>query len=95
MFIFCCFTGVSHTDLKMLTKQNIQNFFDGNIEQSTKMQLNAIPLIKALFSEVNPIPVKSALNLLGYNYGIPRLPLTQISKEKEELLKNVLLKFSN
>ena len=53
------------------------------------------PLIKALFSEVNPIPVKSALNLLGYNYGIPRLPLTQISKEKEELLKNELLKFSN
>lgn len=73
----------------------VQNFFDGNIKQSTKMQLNAIPLIKALFSEVNPIPVKSALNLLGYNYGIPRLPLTQISKEKEELLKNELLKFSN
>ena len=61
----------------------------------TFLQLNAIPLIKALFSEVNPIPVKSALNLLGYNYGIPRLPLTQISKEKEELLKNELLKFSN
>ena len=77
------------------THNMVQNFFDGNIEQSTKMQLNAIPLIKALFSEVNPIPVKSALNLLGYNYGIPRLPLTQISKEKEELLKNVLLKFSN
>ncbi len=72
-----------------------KTFFDGNIEHSTKMQLNAIPLIKALFSEVNPIPVKSALNLLGYNYGIPRLPLTQISKEKEELLKNELLKFSN
>ena len=77
------------------THDIVQNFFDGNIEQSTKMQLNAIPLIKALFSEVNPIPVKSALNLLGYNYGIPRLPLTQISKEKEELLKNELLKFSN
>ena len=77
------------------THDMVQNFFDGNIEQSTKMQLNAIPLIKALFSEVNPIPVKSALNLLGYNYGIPRLPLTQISKEKEELLKNELLKFSN
>ena len=77
------------------THDMVQNFFDGNIEQSTKMQLNAIPLIKALFSEINPIPVKSALNLLGYNYGIPRLPLTQISKEKEELLKNELLKFSN
>lgn len=40
------------------THDMVQNFFDGNIEQSTKMQLNAIPLIKALFSEVNPIPVK-------------------------------------
>ena len=47
------------------------------------MQLNAIPLIKALFSEVNPIPVKSALNHMGFDFGIPRLPLTKMSSEKE------------
>lgn len=57
------------------------------------MQLDSIPLIKALFSEVNPIPVRAALNILGYNYGIPRLPLTKMSKEKEKILKNELLKF--
>ena len=68
------------------THDMIQNFFDGNIEKATKMQLDALPLIKALFSEVNPIPVKSALNHIGYNYGIPRLPLTKMSHDKEQKL---------
>lgn len=76
------------------THNIVQNFFDGNIDIATEMQLNSIPLIKALFSEVNPIPVKAALNILGYNYGIPRLPLTKMSKEKEEILKIELLKFN-
>ena len=65
------------------THDMIQNFFDGNIDKATKMQLNAIPLIKALFSEVNPIPVKSALKHMGFDFGIPRLPLTKMSSEKE------------
>ena len=77
------------------THDLVQNFFDGNINIATKMQLDVIPLINALFSEVNPIPVKAALNMLGYQYGIPRLPLTTMSKDKEEILKNELLKFSN
>ena len=64
----------------------IENFFNGNISEATQMQLNAIPLINALFSEVNPIPVKSALNYIGYNFGIPRLPLTKMSIEKEKIL---------
>lgn len=74
------------------THEMVQNFFNGNVEKSTEMQLNAIPLIKALFSEVNPIPVKSALNILGFNFGIPRLPLTKMDEEKEKILKNELLK---
>lgn len=74
------------------THTMVQNFFDGNILDATKMQLDSIPLIKALFSEVNPIPVKAALNLLGYDYGVPRLPLTKMTEEKESILKNELLK---
>lgn len=74
------------------THNMVQNFLDGNIHTATKMQLEAIPLIKALFSEVNPIPVKAALNILGYDFGIPRLPLTKMSEEKEKILKNELLK---
>ena len=72
------------------THNIVQNFFDGNIEKATKMQLDALPLIKALFSEVNPIPVNAALNILGYNVGIPRLPLTPMTAEKMEVLKTEL-----
>lgn len=64
-----------------------KNFFDGKIEIATKMQLDAINLIDNLFSEVNPIPVKAALNILGFNYGIPRLPLVEMSEDKKESLK--------
>ena len=74
------------------THSMVENFFNGNIELSTKMQLDAIPLINALFSEVNPIPVKAALNLLGYDFGIPRLPLTKMTEQKEQILKDELFK---
>ena len=69
------------------THNMVQNFFDGNIEKATKMQLDALPLINALFSEVNPIPVKAALNIIGFDFGIPRLPLTKMDPEKEKVLK--------
>ena len=72
------------------THNIVQNFFSGNIEKATKMQLDALPLIKALFSEVNPIPVKAALNIQGYDFGIPRLPLTPMTVEKMEVLKQEL-----
>ena len=54
------------------------------------MQIDAIPLINALFSEVNPIPVKEALNISGYNYGEPRLPLIPMSEEKRKVLEKEL-----
>ena len=72
----------------------VYNFLNGDVKKATKMQLDVIPLCKTLFSEVNPIPVKAALNILGYNYGIPRLPLTKMSIEKEELLKIELAKWT-
>ena len=74
------------------THNIVQNFFDGDIQKATKMQLDALPLIKALFSEVNPIPVKAALNIQGYNFGTPRLPLTPMTVEKMVVLKQALNK---
>lgn len=65
----------------------IKNFWNGNIEEAIKTQLESLELIDALFSEVNPIPVKAALNLMGYNFGVPRLPLTPISPKNLEMLK--------
>ena len=72
------------------THDMCEKFFEGEIEEACKMQIDAIPLIKALFSEVNPIPVKAALNMIGYDYGIPRLPLIEMSDEGKEILRKKL-----
>lgn len=69
------------------THDMTQKFFDGKIREATQMQLDAIDLIDALFSEVNPIPVKYALNLMGYNYGKPRLPLVELSAKNQERMR--------
>ncbi len=68
----------------------MKNFWNGNIKEATKIQLENLPLMNALFCEVNPIPVKAALNLMGYDFGIPRLPLTPISSKNLEMLKNTM-----
>lgn len=72
------------------THDMIQNYFDGNIEEAIKMQLDSIDLINTLFSEVNPIPVKYALNEMGYDFGIPRLPLTELSEENKIKTKKIM-----
>lgn len=61
-------------------------WFAGDVKESAKMQLEALPLVDALFSEVNPIPVKKAMNLLGFEVGGLRMPLTELSKPNEEKL---------
>ena len=57
-----------------------KKYFDGNQKEANKMQLEVLDLVDALFSEVNPIPVKYALNLKGYDFGKPRLPLVELSE---------------
>ena len=74
------------------THNMIEEFFAGNIKQAAKMQVDAIPLIKALFCEVNPIPVKAACNLMNLGGGIPRLPLIEMSESNKELLKTEMQK---
>ena len=77
------------------THNIVEDFFNKNIEKSTKAQIKAIQLIKALFCEVNPIPVKAGLNMIGYNVGIPRLPLIEMSKANQEILKSEIEKMKN
>lgn len=62
-------------------------FFSGDIAGSRKMQLDALPLIDALFCEVNPIPVKAALNMMGKEVGTLRAPLTEMEDAHKEVLK--------
>ena len=68
-------------------------WFAGDIKGSTELQLKAIPLIDALFSEVNPIPVKKAVNLMGYEVGGLRMPLTELTKPNEEKLVKAMKEF--
>ena len=58
-----------------------------NVKQSAKMQLDALPLCDALFCEVNPIPVKAAMNMMGKNVGSLRAPLTEMEDANKEILK--------
>ncbi len=69
------------------THEICASFFEGDIERSARLQLEAIPLIEALFCEVNPIPVKAALNMMGKDVGIPRLPLTEMEPKDQERLR--------
>ena len=63
---------------------------DGDFDTASDLQLKLLPLIRALFREVNPIPVKAAMKRLGYDCGICRLPLTPPSLETVEILKKLL-----
>ena len=63
---------------------------DGDFDTASDLQLKLLPLIRALFREVNPIPVKAAMKRLGSDCGICRLPLTPPSLETVEILKKLL-----
>ena len=60
------------------------------VEEARKIQLRALNLIKALFIEVSPIPIKAALNLLGMNVGICRMPLVEMSAEGRARLQKAM-----
>lgn len=73
-----------------MTHDMVELFLDGKINEAKDLQLKSIPLINALFAEVNPIPVKAALNIIGYNFGTPRLPLIEASEVVKQNLKTVI-----
>lgn len=68
-------------------------FFEGDTARSAKLQLAAIPLITELFAEVNPIPVKAAMNLMGRKVGPLRLPLTEMEPQNQEKLKSAMIAY--
>ena len=70
-----------------------EKFFKGDVKGSAALQLKALPLIEQLFCEVNPIPVKIAMQLMGGECGPLRMPLTEISKEHEQALAKAMKDF--
>lgn len=74
------------------THDMCQAYFDGDTAKATKLQLEYLDIINKLFIEVNPIPVKTALNLMGKNCGNLRLPLTDMEEKNLEALKASMAK---
>lgn len=72
------------------THNMVVEFLNGNIEKARTLQLKAIELINALFVEVNPMPVKTAMNLMGMNVGPLRLPMCEMEEKNVEVLKKAL-----
>ncbi len=75
------------------THDIVANYMAGNVEESCKMQLDVLPLVRALFCEVNPIPVKAAMNLMGKEVGPLRMPLTEMEEDHKEMLKKAMKDF--
>lgn len=72
------------------THDIVMAYLEGRTAESTRLQLEALPLIHALFSEVNPIPVKKAMNLMGKEVGPLRLPLTDMEEEHAAKLAKIM-----
>lgn len=75
------------------THEMVNDYLEGNTAEATKKQLACLNVVDNLFSEVNPIPVKAALNMKGYDYGVPRLPLIEMSENKKADLKKAIEDF--
>ena len=71
----------------------VESFLNGDVKTAAKIQADIIPLCKALFSDVNPIPVKEALNILGWDIGSCRMPLVGMSDDGKAKLAEVLKQY--
>ena len=78
--------------LPMETRLLAEAALDGDFDTAASLQTELQPLVEALFSDVNPIPVKSAMKLTGFDCGDCRLPLGSLDHSKLDLLKNILLR---
>lgn len=75
------------------THNIVELYMNGNVKESAQLQLRALPLIDQLFCEVNPIPVKAAVNLMGMEAGHLRMPMTEIEDAHKESLKKTMEEF--
>jgi 4-hydroxy-tetrahydrodipicolinate synthase len=71
----------------------VENYLEGNVKKSLELQLKTNVLNHALFIETNPIPIKTAMNLLGFHGGSLRLPLVEMEEKNLEILKQTLLDY--
>jgi len=75
------------------THDIVMKYLSGDIEGSRKLQLKTLNLIKALFIEVSPIPIKTAMNLMGFAVGKCRMPLVDMDEKNAEILKSAMKEY--
>ena len=89
-------SGVISVLANILPKEThdiVEKYLSGDVVESRNLQLGVNDLVSSLFIEVNPIPVKAAMNLMGMEAGELRLPLIEISKQNLEVLRNNMVKY--
>ena len=72
------------------THDIVAKLMAGDVKGSAELQLKYLPVVKALFSEVNPIPVKAAMNMMGFNVGSLRMPLTEMEDANKDVLRKAM-----
>ena len=88
--------GVISVTSNIIPKENhdmVMNFLNGNIEEAVKAQIKYIDLIRAMFIEVNPVPIKEAMNIMGFEVGECRSPLGPLSDKNREHVRNIINKY--
>lgn len=88
--------GVISVTSNIIPKENhdmVMNFLNGKIEESIKAQIHYIDLVRAMFIEVNPVPVKEAMNIMGFDVGPCRSPLGPLSEKNREHVAQIINKY--
>ena len=88
-----CVISVLSNVAPQQTHDMVAKFLEGDVAGSREIQLKALPLIDALFCEVNPIPVKAAMNMMGWEAGPLRMPLTEMEPQNQERLRKAMIDF--
>ena len=88
--------GVISVTSNIIPKENhdmVMNFLNGKVEESIKAQIHYIDLVRAMFIEVNPVPVKEAMNIMGFDVGPCRSPLGPLSEKNREYVAQIINKY--
>ncbi|MBW5378793.1 4-hydroxy-tetrahydrodipicolinate synthase [Brachyspira pilosicoli] len=88
--------GVISVTSNIIPKENhdmVMNFLNGKVEESIKAQVHYIDLVRAMFIEVNPVPVKEAMNIMGFDVGPCRSPLGPLSEKNREYVAQIINKY--
>ena len=89
--VISVFANLFPKEMHLITEK----YLNGNISESRNLFFKALPIMNMLFDDINPMPVKEAMKMIGFNVGKCRMPLTSIENSLKERLKQAILKYKN